>query len=479
MPSVCAKKLKAPLRYNLFGGTLGGPIIRDKTHFFAGYEGTRRTDGFTEILTTPTLLQRQGDFSETTDSKGNLIMIYDPASTRVAGGKTVRDPFPGNVISANRIDPVARQLIEYWPQPNRPPVNPAGAQNFVGNRARKFTRDNVTARLDHVFHDKNRFYFRFLYNRDPYRWTSVYPKEEADTTGSFRPNRYQTSYLFADTHTFTNSLVMDVRYSFGHRIWHSRSAGLGSKVVEEIGLKGVPSGAFPDIDVSGIAGIGVSSERKQFPIRQHQWVANFTWVRGKHVIKYGGELRKSINYEINRPIISGQFGFSTTGTGLPGNSKTGVGFASYLVGFVNSFSLRETEILDRYTWYPALYFQDDWKVTANLTLNLGLRWETDTPIMDKNDRMNSFDPTALNPVSGTPGVVKFAGVGGWPREPYATDWNNLGPRFGFAWRPAGSDRWVVRGGFGVFFEHPFAHGDDQTAFVVADDFTLVRGFRLH
>ncbi len=462
-PTVGTRKIKAPLRYNLFGATLGGPIVRDRTHFFVGYEGTRRTDGFTRILTVPTEPQRRGDFSQTLNARGQLIRIYDPATTRTVGNQVVRDPFPGNVIPSNRIDPVARQLIAFWPLPNRPPVNVAGAQNFAGTRARKFIRDNVTGRVDHAFSDRNRFYFRALYNYDPYRWTTNYSRKEADPEYPFHGARYETSFLFADTHTWTHSLVMDVRYSFAHRTWHAKSAGLGSDVVQEIGLKGVPAGAFPAVSVAGMAALGSSSERRQFPIRQHQVASSWTWVRGRHVVKFGAEMRKSINVDVNRPSISGDFGFATTGTGLPGDGTTGFGTASLLVGFVNSFSLRDTDALDRYSWYLAGFLQDDWKLTPNFTLNLGLRWETDTPVMDKNDRMNSFDPTVLNPVSGTPGVVRFAGVGGWPRRPYAPDWNNFGPRFGFAWRVLGSAKWVLRGGYGVFYEHPFAHGVPNVA----------------
>jgi len=96
-------------------------------------------------------------------------------------------------------------------------------------------------------------------------------------------------------------------------------------------------------------------------------------------------------------------------------------------------------------------------------LNLGLRFETDTPITDKDNRLNSFDPNAINPVSGTPGVVRFAGINGWPEQPYETDWNNLGPRLGFAWRPGNRDAWVIRGGYGVFYEHPFLHGAPNSA----------------
>ena len=94
-------------------------------------------------------------------------------------------------------------------------------------------------------------------------------------------------------------------------------------------------------------------------------------------------------------------------------------------------------------------------MSTSLTLNAGVRWELDTPLFDSNLHLNGFDPLAINPISGTPGIVKFAGVGGYPRHPYRFDWNNFGPRFGFAWKPAGKKNAVIRGGYGIFFAHPF------------------------
>jgi hypothetical protein len=199
-------------------------------------------------------------------------------------------------------------------------------------------------------------------------------------------------------------------------------------------------------------------ERVQIPIRQQQYVASWTWVRGSHVMKFGTEVRRSTNIDILATSISGQFGFTVQPTQLEGTANTGFGLASLLVGFPNTFTLRSTEPLERRSYYLAGYFQDDWKITRNLTLNLGMRWETDTPMIDANNRMNGFDLTTINPVSGTPGVVRFAGVDGWPERPYDPDWNNFGPRVGFAWKPFGGEKTVVRGGFGIFFAHPFDHG---------------------
>src|SRR5207302_11519282 len=155
---------------------------------------------------------------------------------------------------------------------------------------------------------------------------------------------------------------------------------------------------------------------------------------------------------------SGSLTFSTQPTGLPGNTTTGSGLASLLVGFPTGFSELQTQPLLRHNYYLGGFAQDDWTVTPSLTVNLGMRWETDTPMIDASNRMNSFDPNQINPVSGTPGVVKFLGVNGYSTSPYKTDWNNFGPRLGFAWKAFGSDKTVIRGGFGVSFAHPFDAG---------------------
>jgi hypothetical protein len=202
-----------------------------------------------------------------------------------------------------------------------------------------------------------------------------------------------------------------------------------------------------------MANLGRSSERVQEPIQQHQVSNSWSWIKDNHTFKFGGEIRKGINVDVNRPIISGQYNFSSTGSRQIG-AGGGSAFASYMLGWVNAFSLRETELLDRYNYYLAWYAQDDWKVTPDLTLNIGFRWETDTPVTDKNNRSNSFDMNQTNPVSGTPGVVKFAGLDGWPESPFYADWNNFGPRFGFAYNLGGQNLWVIRGGYGVFYEGP-------------------------
>jgi hypothetical protein len=464
------EKVRAPLRYNVFGGTVGGPVRlpglyngKDKTFFFFAYEGSRRRDGAVRTMTVPTALERAGDFSQTRTAAGALVPVFDPATTRTEAGRLVRDQFPGNRIPANRLDPVALKLMQFWPEPNRPADNASGANNFRANFVNILTRNNFTAKVDHELTSKDRLTFRYLYNSDHSGLTSVFPNPAAETNSA--AVRFQHYGYIGWTRIISPSVVNDFRWTYANRVNHQKSFGLeGEDWVSVLGLRGVPSGAFPQFNVTGVQGLGAGNhERRQFPIKQWQIVENLSWVRGKHTMKFGFEVRPSFNYEVQRTSISGQFTFSPLATGQPGVAATGFGMASLLLGLPQNFNLRETEVLDRSSYYLAWFAQTDWNVHRDLTLNLGVRWETDTPIVDRNNRMNGFDANAINPVSGTPGVVKFMGVDGFRESPYNTDWNNFGPRFGFAWKPFGSQATVVRGGGGVFFAHPFDGGAPASA----------------
>jgi hypothetical protein len=348
-----------------------------------------------------------------------------------------------------------------------------GANNFIGNYAQILPRNNYTVKLDHSFTERDKINVRYLYNSDNRDYTSAFPIPAADTVS--RSLSHQNFVYFAYTRVISSTVINEARFTYGWRIGHSMSPGLGEPWPSRLGLKGVPDEAFPTFTVAGLQTLGANSqERNQDPVKQIQWVDNLSITRGRHAFKLGAEARLSLNYEVNRPSISGQYTFTTQPTGLPGASGTGVGFASLLLGFPNQATFLDTQPLDRSGWYLAGFFQDDWTVNQSLTLNLGVRWETDTPNLDAGNRMNSFDRTAINPVSGTPGVVRFAGVDGWPKSPFSTNWKNFGPRVGFAWRPLGSKQTVIRGGGGIFFAHPYDHGQPNAASLGFEkSFTLV------
>lgn len=454
-PVVGIEKVRAPLRYNVFGGTIGGPVMvprlykgTDRTFFFYAYEGSRRNEGSTRTFTVPTVAQRGGDFSRSSNP------IYDPATTVVREGRNVRQIFPGSIIPASRIDPVGMRLIEFYPLPNRDPDNLSGANNFRSNFGVLLTRNNHTAKVDHNVTDNDKLSFRYLYNSDNRTQTSVFPREAGDTVTDLL--RHVNFVYLGYTKVLTPTLLNEARFTYGNRVNWETSKGLGADWATQLGIRGVSDGAFPTVNVAGYQTMGASNqERRQFPIQQYQIIDNLSWVKGRHSAKFGIEYRRSMNYEISRPSLAGVFGFTPLLTGQPGTAASGNGAASMLLGLAQTFSSRETDLLDRNSVYWSAFAQDSWLISRSLTLNLGVRWEVDTPIVDANGHMNGFDMNAINPVSNTPGVVRFAGVNGWPVKPYRTDLNNFAPRFGFAWKPFGDDRTVVRGGYGIFFGHPF------------------------
>lgn len=451
-------KQKPELRYNVYGGTIGGPIRPDRTFFFFGFEGSRQRTGSNVTLTVPTLLQRAGDFSQTLDASGKVIPIYDPSSTKTVNGITTRTQFPNNRIPQSAIDLVAQKIIAYYPLP----TNGAAANNFSANDVATSNSQFYLARVDHVLGSRDRLAARYIFSKGRTGNNSVYPIKAADP---YQWNISNDNIGYGQwVHTLSPAMVNDLRFTFETRVYHQLADGVGGDYPDKLGLKGVSTNAFPYIAASGYSTLGSSGqERRQYPVNQYQLVDDLSWLLGRHSIKIGAEVRRSMDHEVNLSTASGSFTFGTQPTGQPGKSATGNGFASLLVGFPTAFSEASTEPLTRTSWYLVGFAQDDFTVRPSLTLNLGLRWETDTPIRDENNRMNGFDSRAINPVSGTPGVVKFMGVNGFRQTPYSVDLNNFAPRFGFAWQPSHTGSTVVRGGFGYFFAHPFDAGQPASA----------------
>jgi len=463
-PTVGNSKSNPALRYNIFGGTFGGPIRHNRTFFFFGYEGQRQDAGVTDTLTVPTLLQRQGDFSQTYNSAGKVIPIYNPATTTRVNGVNTRTQFAGNVIPQASWDKVGANLISYFPKPNVATTSITGANNFVANDLTHTNSDFYLAKVDHQLTDKDRLTARYIYTRSATGNDSVYPNKAAD------PYTYSLTHDNILYGAWTRLLGLaasnDLRFVFETRVNHQLEDGVGSGYVSKLGLSGVPGEAFPYFSASGYSPLGTTTqERRQYPIDQYQFVDNVNVILGRHTLKFGGELRRSMDHEVNLATGSGSFTFSTLPTGLPSNASTGNGFATLLLGFPTAFSEGQTSPLTRNSWYISGFAQDDFALTSKLVLNLGLRWETDTPIHDESNKMNGFDPLAINPVSNTPGVVKFMGLNGYRSGPYNADLNNFGPRLGFSWQPGTDDKTVVRGGFGVFFTHPFDTGAPTSASV--------------
>lgn len=416
----------APLRYNIFGTSLGGPIARNKSFFFFNYEGARRRDGVTYSNDdVPHPIETTGDFSN-------------------RAGLTLKDPmgdvFPNNVIPQDRIDPLARRVVGLYPAPNvAGDLSAAPANNFVNNASNGLDQNFFTGKWDHTMGDADRLSVRFMHVQAPQNIPAVYPNEFADPRAGVRENRHHNTTVNW-IHNFSPTVINEFRFNWGDRLHINRSAARNSGQNGEFGIPGVNPESFARFSVNGLTNlVPGNQERIQTPIRTIEIVQNQTWVRGDHQIKYGFNWRYSRNIDDQNRQTGGVFNF--------GNRATGVGLAELLLGHVGSGSIEDADILDRRTDYFGFFVQDDWRATSKLTLNFGMRYEVDTPLWDKNNRMNGFDFDQINPVSGLPGVITFFGRDGMGKYSHDTYFGAWGPRLGLAYQL--SSKTVIRSGYGI------------------------------
>jgi hypothetical protein len=434
-----------PLNLHQFGGSLGGPIIRDKTHFFVSWEETREVFGTATVLTVPTLAERRGDFTAT----GSLI--YDPTS--LAGGK--KQPYPGNTIPQSSLDPVAVASLAFIPLPNRTPTA-GNASNFGANSHSTLRRDILVGKLDHSISSKDQLTARYYINDYHQQDDGAYGIPVSDPSAGTTDGRVQ-SFMASSLHTFSPTLLNNLSVSYDRRSFIQQRFGAGEGLAQSIGLTNVSAAAFPTFNISGYASLGAQGTtnaaiaRIQTPITDTQVLESLSKFAGKHALKIGLEYRRGFNQETDDITSSGALTFTRQITGQPGVSGTGDGFASFLVGQANQASLQRLDSIPSHASYWAVYAQDDYRVTTRLTLNVGMRWEVELPRYVDRNRENAFDPLAINPVSGTPGMVTFAGVNGVPRTAFDPNFNNVGPRFGFAYNVPFAKDLVIRGGAGIFF----------------------------
>jgi len=426
---------KPVLRYNLFGGSIGGPIKKNKTQFFFTYEGRRQTTGTTKILSVPTLAELTGDFSAFSTP------IIDPNTgvQAVYNGKL-------NVLPPSELDPVGSKLAAFYPAPNVPGATP-NINNFQANDPALTIVNAYVARIDHIFREKDRVFGHFLGQPDHTLTASIFPTPGTDNYGGLSHNYY---YNASGTwyHTFSSAIINELRVTYTRRQGLSYSGGANTTLDAAIGLSGVNQSFFPTVSLSGLEPLGNTSqqERLQSPITSNEYVDSLSFQHGKHQYKAGLEWRTSDNVDNYKPTAGGSFTFNNTGVST--NAALG-SLANLLLGRVASASLAETLTLDTKANSWGGFFQDDWRVTNNLTLNLGIRYDIDTPRYEKNNRQNSFDASAINPVSATPGVITFSGRDGLNRYANRWDLHNVGPRVGFAYKV--DQKSVVRGGGAILF----------------------------
>jgi hypothetical protein len=414
----------APRKYNVFGVEVDGPIRKDKLFFMFSYEGTRRVDGQTRIYQYPSQQEVHGDFSDQTAA------IIDPVT---------HTPFPGNIIPAGRMDPVGAKLAALYTAPN---VAGAGSatNNYDANTSDHITEDSYFGKVDYILNDHDRFAFRLI------EYPSTQLTGNAIANRAEDPNAQSQSFNLINVnpswfHTFRPTLFNEVHLTYSHRNGYF-PAFIPYGVAGQVGLNGVPPNGNPYIQVTGLTDLGQSNQYRFLrPQITYTIDEALTWLRGKHTMKFGGEYRYSFNRDHWGTSASGQLSFN--------NVATGNALAALELGWVNTASVVTGDTGTR-SDYLGVFAQDDWKVNSALTLNIGIRYDLDTPRWETRNVQTGFDTTALNPVSGTPGVITFAGVNGVSKYAHNWDINNVGPRFGFAWQLPGG-RMVFRAGYGLIF----------------------------
>ncbi len=448
---------KPVLRYHQPGASIGGPIRKDKTFFFFNYEPLRRKSQDTIIASIPSPAERGGDFSAGTAN------ILDPFNNY--------QPFPGRIIPVSRQDPVGRNIAALYPDPNVSGAR-SRSNNYRANRPVDNPANVIVTRMDHAFYQNHRLYGRYLTNSRQYNDQGpIFPTPGVDSHHQRADNGYH-NWSVTYQHNWNPTMIGEFRWQWDWRKFHNYGGGLGLGQAAKAGVKGTNPLYFPRVNITGVYPLGSSEqERKQFPIRGDNLSYAVTKVKGNHALKFGAQYRRSRNDDVPAGNGGGTFGFTPV--------AAGDAFASLLLGYPASGSIDESGLIRSLAQTLGLFAQTDWKVTSKLNLNLGLRWDIDWPRHEGvNNQQNLFDQTVTNPVCNCPGALAWSGRNGRSIYAHNFDYNNFGPRFGFAYRV--TDTWVVRGGASIVYTGQYDNATPlsvRIGFTNRGDFTSVDGGR--
>ena len=457
-----------PYRRNQYGASVGGPILKNRTFFFADYYGQREIKGQTFINTVPTAKQHAGDFSELLPGD----VIYNPFTTQLVNGKIVRTPFDGNVVPASMINQVGANVASLYPLPNLPGVS--NNRVDVLNRDLKDNGGNI--RIDHRIGDKDSLFGRYSFEQfllfDTKGQGGCCIPTPASVQGKFdlgpfvaggqNTNLAASGFAFNETHVFTPTLLNEFIAGYARTNPFTTQSDFGHNTATSLGIMGINVNQFttgiPTINVQGIPGQpdytalnGGPSFLPAHPRQtSYQLQDDIAWTKGVHQMKFGYRIVKNLVSPFTNTNTRGALTFNRNFTNDPTNGSGGNGYAELLLGYMangtSPGASRGFLITPYYmtNFEHALFFQDDWKVNRRLTLNLGLRYDIFTPDTEQNNRLTNFDIVNLKLV--------YAGVNGTSDTANKqTRWNNFSPRIGFAYDVTGGGHTVVRGGFGVAY----------------------------
>jgi len=457
-----------PFKRNQFGFSLGGPILPDKAFFFVNYEGLRQRSRHQISGTVPTQQERQGDFSRSRQLVGGAcvpVQIFDPFSTRPnpAGG-FLRDPFPGAVIPSSRIDRVGSRIASLFPAPTSAGAACTGINNFFSDKTQRVDTNQMDVKLDWAATPRSKYTAGLSWR----------------TRKELPPNHYGN---IADTRNFKGDSIpskgLRLEYNRTHSPTLLMQGRFGITRLERTFPPNVPEGfsltelgfpssleqqmqgpiGFPVMTFAGYLGLGKDNQFLDQSGTSYTWAGSVTKIAGRHAIKAGIEYRANQSSEAVGIDTSGRYGFNRDFTQGPDPNRPaadrGNAIAGLLLGVVSSGQAGYLPRVLTSNPYAGIYAQDDIKLTSRLTLNLGLRWEVEKGRSERFNQLSYFDFDAPLPIAqqvGIPGLrggLRFVGVEGNPRRQFDTDWNNLAPRFGFAYKLR--EATTIRGGYGIFY----------------------------
>ncbi|MFN0102505.1 MAG: carboxypeptidase regulatory-like domain-containing protein [Bryobacteraceae bacterium] len=459
------------LKWNQFGGSLGGPIVKNKLFAFGDYQGSRQRTGASLLTTTATQAVRDGDFS------AFGVPIYDPSSGDANGAG--RTQFTGNRIPANRISPQAANLLKLLPLPN---TGAAGAfnNNYNASGSEQFDTNQFDIKVDHHVTDSLHYFSRYSYAG----FLKISPPAFGIAAGgpglsgllfAGESNTRNQNWVWGFNKTMNPTLITDFRFGYSRYRVNVLPLDFGATPAADAGIPNVNISGRPDtsgmpsfvVDGNGGFRMGFSLPVNQCncPLNQRefvlQFINNWTKISGNHTVKWGTDVRRAQNLRVASDTKrNGNWNFGPTVTGLAGVANSGLGPATFLLGLPSGFgryfqNTGDTNPEDL-QWRMFYFVQDTWRVTPKLTLSLGIRWDTWFPNQSVNPGQGSrYDVTTNNfVIAGIGGNSKSAGV--------LTEWKNFSPRFSIAYQV--TPKMVVRTGWGrSFFQEIFGNTFNNTA----------------
>jgi hypothetical protein len=472
-----------PYQDHRYGLSLGGPVRvpkvyngTNKTFFFYLFEENEIKYNYDFTNTVPTEAMRRGDLSGLL-ALGSTYQVYDPFSTvALADGRFQRQAIPGNIIPASRIDPVAKKIMEFWPLPNQP-----GTRQFTNNWFTSYAGPYPVwthlGRLDHAFSSSHRIYVRAM--REGFY--SISNKRFLTNYDGMMYNQDKRGLAVDDVYVFNPSFFMNLRYGLTHR-WGvsnrlSKGFDLSTLGFSQSLLNLLPSkekAVFPYVTVSPFTALDSNGSDARWSAIIQSLNANFTKLKGRHSVKFGAEFRNFREFsDTYTSDVTPTLTFSSSYTRGPYNTSAaptiGGEIASFLLGVPGGSMSRSGNYAQQENYW-GLYVQDDFKVSSRLTVNIGVRYELETPVTERYNRSVAhfaYDQSSpieakaranyVNPIAELPisqfrlrGGLTFAGVDGNPRTLWSGEKNNFMPRIGIAYQF--SPKTVIRTGYGIFFD---------------------------